>query len=82
MTSGEGRVPGIPPELVERAQNDTDYAFRLLSRESREEALREAGLDLSDDERSALNSRLDEIADLSFQEALAQLRRIGIPRFL
>jgi hypothetical protein len=82
MTSGDGQIPGIPQELVERAQNDTDYALRLLNRESREGALREAGLDLSGDERIQLDRRLDEIANLSFQDALEQLGRFGFQRFV
>jgi hypothetical protein len=67
----------IPGSLVLRAQEDTDFALRLLHRDSREEALSDPALDLSDDQLRALTPILDEIANLSFQEAIQMIRDQG-----
>jgi hypothetical protein len=79
---GDGYLSGIPGELVVRAQQDTDFALRLLHRESREDAIREAGLDLADEQVSQLHESLDQIANLSFQEALEALRDVGVTRLM
>jgi hypothetical protein len=67
----------IPGSLVLRAQEDTDFALRLLHRDSREEALSDPALDLSDDQLRVLTPILDEIANLSFQEAIQMIRDQG-----
>ena len=72
MSQGDGPSINIPTALVSRAQEDIDFALRLLHRESRDEAIREAGLDLTDDQRSELYALLDEAANMSFQEALRE----------
>ena len=80
MSQGDGSsmdFPGIPAALVSGAQKDINFGLSLLHRESREETIRNAGLDLTDDQRSALDARLDEVANMSFQEALDKLREGG-----
>jgi hypothetical protein len=67
----------IPGSVVLRAQEDTDFALRLLHRDSREEALSDPALDLSDDQLRDLSPILDEIANLSFQEAIQMIRDQG-----
>jgi hypothetical protein len=74
----EGYLNDIPGELVVRAQQDMDYALRLLHQETREEAIREAGLDLTEDKQNSLNASLDQIANMSFQEALEALQNVGV----
>ena len=76
-SAGEGYLANIPGVVVVRAQQDIGFALRLLNRETRDEAFREAGLDLRDDELSRLSSLLDEIAGLSFEEILQKLRDEG-----
>jgi hypothetical protein len=67
----------FPPALVSRAQQDVNFALRLLNRATRDRAIREAGLELTDEQRRELFARLDEVASLSFQEALKKLRDEG-----
>jgi hypothetical protein len=78
----EGWDPSeLPESLVERVRQDTDFALRLLHRETRDDALAEL-TELTEAERFDLSSRLDEIASMSFQDALEFLRRHGIVVFL
>jgi hypothetical protein len=77
MPQEDGSSANIPTALVCQAQEDMNFALRLLHRESREEALREVGLDLTDDQRSTLYTRLDEVANMSLQEALEKTRDEG-----
>ena len=76
--SGEGYLTDIPAELVVRAQQDLDYALRLLHRDTRAAAIREAGLDLTTEEQNSLNYSLDQIAQMSFQDVLEALRKVGV----
>jgi hypothetical protein len=73
----EWSLSDIPGSIVYRAQQDADFALRLLHQESREEALSEPGLDLSDEQLRELSPVLDEIAQLSFQDAIQMLREQG-----
>ena len=80
MTTGpmeEGYLNDIPAELVIRAQQDTDFAFRLLNRDTREAALGEAGLGLAEDELGKLHEALDYVANMSFQNVLQALKNVG-----
>jgi DNA-binding transcriptional LysR family regulator len=69
-----GYLAKIPGSVVVRAQQDTNFAVRLLNRDSREGALAEAGVELTDE----LDRTLDEIARMSFQVALQTLRDEGV----
>jgi hypothetical protein len=64
----------IPWSVVIRAQEDTDFALRLLDTASREEALSDPDLGLSDEQMRDLRPILDEVARMSFQEAIQTLR--------
>lgn len=68
----------IPGSVVLRAQEDTDFALRLLHRDSRAEALIGADLDLSDEQLRELSPILDEIARMSFQEAIEMLKDLHV----
>jgi len=72
-----GYLAYIPGALVVRAQQDTDFAVRILNRETRADAVGEAGLAFTDE----LDARLDEIAQMSFQEAIQTLRNEDVARF-
>lgn len=74
----EPSLDDIPASVVLRAQNDMDFATRLLHRDTREEALREPALQLTDDERSDLSARLDDIANMSLQDAMVRIRDAGV----
>jgi hypothetical protein len=74
----EWNLNSIPSELVVRAQQDADFALRLLNRETRDAALDEAQLGLPDDQRNELSEILDEIASMSFQDAIRRLREQGL----
>ena len=85
MTTGpmeDGYLSDIPAELVVRAQQDMNFALRLLNQATREDALREAGLELADDELGKLHAALDYIASMSFQEALQTLKDVGVTRMM
>jgi hypothetical protein len=75
---GYGYLSDIPQRVVERAQQDMDFSLRLLNRETREDALNEPGLDLTEDELGPLLVALDDIAGMSFREALRALKGAGI----
>jgi len=62
---------------VLKAQEDPDFALRLLDTASRQEAL--TGLGLSEEQLQDLLPILDDVAQLSFQEAIQQLRdQVGV----
>lgn len=73
----EWSLSDIPGSVVLRAQEDTDFALRLLHRDSREEALGDPDLGLSDEQLRELSPILDEIASMSFQDAIQMLRDQG-----
>jgi hypothetical protein len=68
----------IPGALVIRAQQDLDFALRLLHEDSRQYAIDELELDLTSEQLSALHERLDVIAHMSFQEAIQTVRAAGV----
>jgi hypothetical protein len=62
---------------VLKAQEDPDFALRLLDTARRQEAL--TGLGLSEEQLQDLLPILDEVAKLSLQEAIQQLRdKVGV----
>jgi hypothetical protein len=68
----EINLSAIPGSVVLRAQEDPDFALQLLNADSREVAL--SGLGLSDEQLRELRPILDEVAQMSFQDAIQQLR--------
>jgi hypothetical protein len=78
----EGYLAAIPGELVVRAQQDMDFALRLLHQESRDDAVSEAGIELTDEQKNTLYVSLDKIANMSFQDALESLRHDGVVFFM
>ena len=78
----DGYLSDIPAELVVRAQQDMNFALRLLNQATREDALREAGLELADDELGKLHAALDYIASMSFQDVLQALKNVGVTRMV
>ena len=73
----EINLSAIPGSVVLRAQEDPDFALQLLDTASRQEAL--SGLGLSDEQLQDLLPILDDVAQLSFQEAIQQLRdQVGV----
>jgi hypothetical protein len=79
---GNDYLADIPSELVVRAQQNMDYALRLLDRERRQEAIDEAELSLTDERLTKLNAALDSIASMSFQEVLQALKDVGVTRMM
>ena len=67
----EINLSAIPGSVVLRAQEDPDFALQLLNADSREDAL--SGLGLSDEQLRELRLILDEVARMSFQDAIQQL---------
>jgi hypothetical protein len=82
MAMDDGYLADIPSELVVRAQQNMEFALKLLYRANREEAIREAGVSLTDDELDKLHAALDHIAGMSFQEALQALKDVGVTRMM
>ena len=82
MAMDDGYLADIPSELVVRAQQNMEFALKLLYRASREEAIGEAGVSLTDDELGKLHAALDQIAGMSFQEALQALKDVGVTRMM
>jgi hypothetical protein len=82
MAMDDGYLADIPSELVVRAQQNMEFALKLLYRASREEAIREAGVSLTEDELGKLHTALDQIAAMSFQEALQALKDVGVTRMM
>ena len=78
----DGYLADIPSELVVRAQQDLDFALKLLYQANREDAINEAGVSLTADELEKLHASLDQIAGLSFQEALQALKDVGVTRMM
>jgi len=76
--SREPHLSGVPGSVVVRAQHDMDFATRLLHRDTREDALNDPALRLTEDERSELSARLDDIAAMSFQDAMERIRDAGV----
>ena len=68
----------IPGAVVTLAQNDLEFAVKLLHRDSRDDALNDSRLALTERERSDLSARLDEVADMSFAEAMERIRDAGV----
>jgi hypothetical protein len=79
---GDDYLADIPSELVVRAQQNMDYAVRLLDRERRQEAIDEAELSLTEERLTKLNAALDSIASMSFQEVLQALKDVGVTRMM
>jgi hypothetical protein len=69
-----GYLANIPGSVVMRVQQDTNFAVRLLNRDTRYGALAEAGVELTDE----LDRTLDEIAQMSFEAAIQTLRDEGL----
>jgi hypothetical protein len=70
-------LSAIPGSVVLKAQEDPDFALQLLDTATREDALRDLGL--SDEQIQDLVPILDEVAKLSLQEAIQQLRdKVGV----
>jgi len=67
-------LSAIPWSVVIRAQEDPDFALRLLNTASREDALSDPDLRLTEEQLRDLRPVLDEVAQLSFQDAIQQLR--------
>lgn len=67
----------IPGSVVTKAEQDLDFALRLLDPARREEALNDPSLNLTDEQRRELSPLLNEIANMSFQEAIQRLRAVG-----
>jgi hypothetical protein len=80
MTEPEGDRPlvDLPAVVVLRAQNDLDFGVRLLNQDTRAAALSDPALGLTEEEQSRLFSTLDDIANLSFAQAIEQLRDAGV----
>jgi hypothetical protein len=72
----------IPGSVVTKAQQDMDFALRLLHRDTREDALNDPALDLTDEQRQELYSLLDDIASMSFEDAIQRLRDLGTTTLL
>jgi hypothetical protein len=79
---GDDYLADIPSELVVRAQQNMEYALRLLDRERRQGAIDEAELSMTDEQLTKLNSALDYIASMSFQEVLQALKDVGVTRMM
>jgi hypothetical protein len=67
----------IPGSVVTKAQQDLDFALKLLHQDTRADALNEPDLDLTAEQRSELSSILDDIANMSFEQAIQRLRDLG-----
>lgn len=70
----------LPPSVVAKTQIDLDFALRLLHRETRAAALRDPTLELSEEEQAECYRILDVMAQLSFVEAVEQLRDASVLR--
>jgi hypothetical protein len=76
--SADEPLSDIPGALVVRAQDDLEFALRLLHRDTRDEALYELDLGLTEGELGDLSARIDEVAGMSFQTAIEKLRDAGV----
>ena len=76
--SNGGYLDGIPGSVVVRAQSDMEYALRLLHQDTRQDALNELDMGLTEEAMVELNASLDAIAGMSFESAIQQLRNAGI----
>jgi hypothetical protein len=77
-STGDDYLADIPGELVVRAQQNMEFALRLLDQARRQEAINEAGLSLTEDQLTKLNVALDHIASMSFQEVLQALKQLSV----
>lgn len=82
MSEGPEYFANIQEELVRRARGDLDFTLRLLHRESREDAIREVHPKLSGNQLSELHARLDDVANMSFQDALERFRDLNFGPFI
>jgi hypothetical protein len=73
----EWSLSDIPDSVVSRAQEDTNFALQLLDPDRRNDALMDPDLGLSDEQQSELLPILDDVARMSFQEAIQKLRDEG-----
>lgn len=70
-------LSAIPGSVVLKAQEDPEFALALLNTGMREEALSDLGL--SDEQITELLPILDDVAGLSFQQAIQQLQdQVGV----
>lgn len=74
----EGGLSRIPGSVVLKAVQDPDFVLQLLHRDTRDAALSDPKLGLTAAQQDELSSRLDEIARMSFTEAIELLRRENI----
>ncbi|MGY1786402.1 hypothetical protein [Geodermatophilus sp. SYSU D00698] len=74
---GGRSLAGFPAPVVLRAVQNRDFAIALLHADTRDSALQDPTLGLTDDQRAELSSRLDEMARMAFRDALDQLRAEG-----
>jgi hypothetical protein len=81
-STGDDYLADIPSELVVRAQQNMDYALRLLDRERRQEAIDEADLSLTGEQLTRLNAALDYIARMSFEQVLQALKDVGVTNMM
>ncbi|MGY1603662.1 hypothetical protein [Geodermatophilus sp. SYSU D00815] len=70
----------LPALLVTKAQDDLDFALALLHEDTRAEALRHPDLRLTDAEQRELHPVLEQIAQLSFEDAVEQIRDASVVR--
>jgi hypothetical protein len=78
---GLGHLHNIPGVLVVMARQDAAFGARLLNPDCRKDALRDAGLtaeEFGTDYIEELHGRLEEIAQMSFQDAMQELREEGV----
>jgi hypothetical protein len=78
VTESGDELAAIPGAVVVRAQDDLEFALRLLHRDTRADALNELELGLTEEEQRELYARLDEIAGMSFETAIGKLRDAGV----
>jgi len=78
----DGYLDDIPSELVVRAQQSMEFALKLLDPETRAAAISDAGVSLTADESDKLDSALNRIAAMSFQQVLQALKDVGVTRMM
>jgi len=74
MSEGPESFANFPEELVRHARGNLDFSLRLMHQDSRERAVREVIPNISDAEMRELDVRLEEIANMSFEDALKRFR--------
>ena len=73
----EWHLSDIPGSVVTKAEHDLDFALNLLHEDTRADALSQPELGLTAEQRSELSSILDDIARLTFEEAIQRIRDVG-----